>query len=129
MPVVVTCAVKLPTAELNLALKQRMHYRVTATSDVTYKMRDHAGTPLLSGSGAGVALREWPTLPTDVSRKNLFVHGIGIRMVGNGTLRWEAEVRDAHGAVLMVVKDCTYTNATGTTTRLDLVHIIIVGAE
>jgi hypothetical protein len=58
VPVVVTCAVKLPTAELNLALKQRMHYRITATSDVTYKMRDHAGTPLLSGSGAGVALRE-----------------------------------------------------------------------
>lgn len=128
MPIEVTCAVKLPAAELNLALGQRMHYRITATGDVTYRMRDHELEPFLSGSGAGVALREWPTSPADVPRTRKFVHGIGVRIVGSGSLRWEVEVHDANSAVVTVVKDCTYTNESGTATRLDLVEVDIVGA-
>lgn len=129
MPIEVACAVKLPVAELNLALRQRMHYRITATGEVLYKMRNHELTPMLSGSGAGVAHRAWPVSPTDVPEKKTFVHGLGIRIFGNGSLRWEVEVQDAQGAVLRIVKDCTYTNDTGTATRLDLVEIVIVGAE
>lgn len=129
MPIEVTCAVKLPAAELNLARGQRMQYRITATGDVTYRMRDHELAPFLSGSGPGVALREWPTSLADVPRTRRFVHGIGVRIVGSGSLRWEVEVHDANSTVVTVVKDCTYTNESGTATRLDLVEVDIVGAE
>ena len=129
MPIVVACNVKLPVAELNLALEQRMHYRITAIGEVMYKMRDHELTPMLSGSGAGVAHRAWPMSPTDVPKKNIFVHGIGIRIFGIGSLRWEVEVQDVEGVVLTIVKDCTYTNDIGTATRLDLVEIVIVNDE
>lgn len=129
MPINVTCAVKLPAPQLNLGLGQQMHYRITATGDVTYKMRDHGSAPFLRGSGAGVAQREWPTSAAEFPRTRRFLHSIGMRIAGSGSLRWEVEVHDADGALLTVVKDCTYTNESDTATRLDLVEIDIVGAE
>jgi hypothetical protein len=123
MPVQRSCDPDANAVRLNLAAGQQLRYTVKHDDSVTFTLRDPTGNVLLS-SDSPARDRIWPG-DAEVPDQGSVTHTLGMQFGEAGELRWTVEQLDDGGAVIRVVKDCTYRNPSGTDDHFDTLRLFL----
>ncbi len=127
MPVTESCQPNRVIIGLNLSRSHRIRHTVNASDGVLIDLRAKTGESLLPEEpGPPPWVREWPLDDAEVPDAGEITHGLGMQFGEHGEASWKIELVDADGAVLEIVKNCSYRNEDGPDDYFDAIRIELV---
>lgn len=128
MAIETKCSVDKGNVELETSQQEYLLYQIVVESGTpAYTLIEKAGSKkrevLSDATCPSPCKRKWPLSSDEIPPESPVSHGLGIAMVGPGRLKYKVERYDQQDKLVETVKDCVYTNLTGSDNRFSRLRI------
>jgi hypothetical protein len=119
MPITKKCDPNVLVVQLNVTAGQKLRYTLTGSAAARWKLVSAQSGLILEAPAPKNC--DWPmAAPAVPSQEN---HALSMTIDDGDDLRWKVELLGNNGAVINVLKDCTYKNTGATGTYNDAITV------